>query len=511
MMTKNFILFFKKAFLCFGGIILALTVCSCGGDKNAQRIKDATLQLDNSRHTLTDEYDYWPECGLRITGSHLASLLSLEEFEKMFPCPLYVSGPHHDGQWDLENTEVFGYYNPKAIQYLADLFKKVVADKNFVEISKPLVDKYLYDKMHIMMGLHDVMYSDNLPDLVYMDATPQQAREAVFDDLIINRGECFGPACDVTMNISFEDPSWTYNGSNHQFLYFWARRWKDGTIDLFYQALRTFFLAYYPEYENDPGYTWLDEDYLYEWEEGDYEGDGFAPTQYDYELEEDEPVSDEERLNKDEAVKDLRAAIENLDNTYNVMLDEFDYWPECGLRITASHLFSLISLKALHRMLPCDLYLSGPHHYNHWEMDCSYDFGKYNPEAVQYLGELAKKVVSDKSFVKKTQPLVDKYLKRQMFILKSLYEGLNDPELCQDKRALFDDLMERRGNIYGGDPVCMARDFIAALEPSIEDGSYVYSNTGEMFLYFWARRDYDETIDLFYDILNTVYSAYYPQ
>ena len=101
MMTKNFILFFKKAFLCFGGIILALTVCSCGGDKNAQRIKDATLQLDNSRHTLTDEYDYWPECGLRITGSHLASLLSLEEFEKMLPCQLYVSVTHHDVQWYL--------------------------------------------------------------------------------------------------------------------------------------------------------------------------------------------------------------------------------------------------------------------------------------------------------------------------------------------------------------------------------------------------------------------------
>lgn len=505
----------RKTLLTLGGLILAFSFCSCGGDKNAQRIKEATLQLDNSRHTLIHEYDYWPDCGLRITGSHLASLISLEEFEKMLPCPLYVSGPHHDGQWDLENSHNFGHYNPEAIRYLGGLFKKVVADKKFVETSKPLVDKYLYDKMHILMVLHDVMYDDRLPDLLYLDATPQEARESIFYELLDNLGDSFGDASNLVTSIIMEDPSWSYNGSDYQYLYFWARRWKDGTIDLFYQALSTVFLAYYPEYESDPNWSWWEGDgYEGDWDEdwdGDYEGDGFAPTGYDYELEDDEPVSDENRIPADEAVKDIRAAVENLDNTYNVMLNEFDYWPKCGLRLTASHLFSLISLKTLNRMLPCELYLSGPHHYNRWEMDCSYDFGKYNPEAIQYLGQLANKVVADKSFVEKTRPLVDKYLKRQMFILKTLYEGLNEKDLCPDKRAMFDDLMERRGNIYGGDPECMARDFLELMDPVLEDGSYVYGNTGEMFLYFWARRDYDETIDLFYDILNTVYSAYYPQ
>ena len=502
---------FVKTTLALSAIILVFALCSCNGGKNVQRIKDATLQLDNTQHTLTDEFDYWPECGIRVTGSHLASLISLKEFEDMLPCPLYVSGPHHDGQWDLENPYDFGHYNPQAIQYLADLFKKVVADKKFVQLSKPLVDKYLYDKMHIMMVLHDVLYDDGLPALLEMDLTPQEAREAVFNEMLDNLGDYYDIAGTVVMSTIMEDPAWSYNGSNHQFLYFWARRWKDGTIDLFYQALSTFFLAYYPEYESDPNWSWWEGDgYWEDWEE-EYEGDGLSETYYDVDLEDDEPVSEENRIQEKEAVTTIRTAIEDLDNSFNVMRDETDYWPECGLRVTASHLFSLISLKTLNRMLPCELYLSGPHHYNRWEMDCSYDFGKYNPEAVQYLGQLANKVVADKSFVEKTRPLVDKYLKRQMFILKTLYEGLNDKDLCEDKRALFDDLMERRGNIHGGDPVCMARDFLELMEPAIEDGTFVYGNTGEMFLYWWARRDYDETMDLFYNIVNTVYSAYYPK
>ena len=71
------------------------------------------------------------------------------------PCPLYVSGPHRNGEWDLYSDD-FGHYNPKAIQWLADLAKKVVSDKKFVEASKPLVDKYLYRQMICMPALRRV-------------------------------------------------------------------------------------------------------------------------------------------------------------------------------------------------------------------------------------------------------------------------------------------------------------------------------------------------------------------
>ena len=137
----------------FSAIAIALAFSAfLNNEKNhIQRFKDAALNLDNTRHTLVGEYDYWPECGIRITGSHLASLISLPELQQMLPCPLYVSGPHHNGQWDLENENDFGHYNPEAIEYLGNIAKKVVADKKFVKLSKPLIDKYLYRQMHIMM------------------------------------------------------------------------------------------------------------------------------------------------------------------------------------------------------------------------------------------------------------------------------------------------------------------------------------------------------------------------
>ena len=239
-------------------------LCSFGGNDIAERFKNAALDLDKTSHTLVDEYDYWPECGIRVTGSHLASLISLNELQQMLPCPLYVSGPHHDGQWDLDNEEDFGHYNPEAIQYLANLAQKVVADKKFVELSKPLIDRYLYRQMHIMMVIHDALY-----DGTYS----QEEREGIFNTSVETKGlEYDDYDIGFYLNrLKLDDDSYVFSNISYRFLHFWARRWVDGTIDPFYQGLSTIFMAYYPEYEYSA------ERYLIpseEWfEEGGYEED----------------------------------------------------------------------------------------------------------------------------------------------------------------------------------------------------------------------------------------------
>ena len=413
----------------------------------------------------------------------------------MLPAPLYVSGPHHDGEWDLYSDE-FGHYNPQAIQYLAELAKKVVADKKFVAASKPLVDKYLYRQMLCMMVLHDVMYDDELFGKDY--------REYLFNEVINNYGYSEEESWylgNIYIEEISDDDSYLFWNFNYEFFYWWARRWKDGTIDQFYDGLSTVLLAYHPEYKYET------EKYYFMEEYDDWEWDYYEETEYTCDLDDDEPITDDKRIKEDEAVEIFRRAATNLDKTELVLANEFDYWPECGIRVTGGHLFSLISLYTLNRMLPCDLYVSGPHYLNRWNLNDPSDFGHYNPEAISYLGNLAKKVVSDKKFVENTRPLVDEYLKRQMLIMKGLYDGMNNPEICPDKQAVFDDIMLRNGNIYldfDECPSCMLLN-----ELGLEDGSYVYGNTGEMFLYWWARRDADGTINQFHDILETVYNAYY--
>lgn len=494
---KSTHLMLKKSILCksvlaFTAITLVFAFCSCDKDsKNVKTFQEAAMNLGNTSHTLENEYDYWPNGGIRATGSHLASLISLGTLEKILPCPLYVSGPHHDGQWDLYNDNEFGHYNPKAIEYLANLAEKVVSDDKFVELSKPLVEEYIFTQMYYMMVLHDAFYDEALFD--------QDGREAIFGEMLDNYGYC-EQAYYLINNMYAYDEDFVITNFGIEMIYFWARRWADGTIDQFYQALSTVFMAYYPDYE------YATENYWYTGEEW-VDGDMFYETEYDCELESEEPICESERIKEKDAIEMIEKAVSNLDNSRNVLLEEFDYWPECGLRITGSHLFSLLSLRALHRILPCELYVSGPHYVNRWELHDPLDYGHYNPEAIKYLNKLASSIVSDKKFVDRTRPLVEKYLKRQMFILKSLYDALNDKDICPDKQAVLDETMGTLGwGYYDG----ATNEFLANMS-GLNDDSFVFDNTGNMFLYWWARRNDDGTMELFHQGLETVYNAYFPE
>lgn len=88
-----------------------------------------------------------------------------------------------------------------------------------------------------------------------------------------------------------------------------------------------------------------------------------------------------------------------------------------------------------------------------------------------------------------------------MFILRELYNALNNKELCPDKESVLEDCMNSQGYDWN--------ELLSQLD--LEDGSYVYGNTGNMFLYWWARRNADGTMELFHEGLETVYNAYFPE
>ena len=474
--------------MAIAAIALVFAFSSCNKDsKNVQAFKDAAMKLDNTVFTLEWEYDYWPDGGIRNIGGHLSSLISLSDLEKMLPCPLYVSGPHKNGEWDLYSDD-YGHYNPEAIQYLANLAEKVVSDEKFVKLSYPLVDKYLGTQMHYMMVLHDAMYDEDLFN--------DEAREYIFGDIMENYGYS-EDAFYICNNAALYDDEMIYDNFKFEMLYFWGRRYSDGTINQFYDALSTVYMAYYPEYEYS-----TDEYWYYDWYEEDFY---YEETEYDedFELGSEDAIAPNERIKESAAIDMIKAATEKLDESINVMPYDFDYWPECGLRNTASHLFSLLTLRTVNRMLPCELYVSGPHYTNRWNFNDPWDFGHYNPEAITYLNKLAKTIVADKKFVDRTRPLVEKNLKRQMFFLRATYNALNDKNICPDKEAVFDDCMISQGYCWDA-----ASDLLDQLD--LEDGTYVWGNTGNMFLYWWARRNADGTIEQFHEGLETIYNAYFP-
>ena len=494
-MRKNFTSSHGMPMSIITAALTLILVLSSSGSKIKVKSEDVTLfktaaqNLDNTTHTLVDEFDYWPECGIRVMGSHLASLISLQQLNNLLPCPLYVSGPHSTSSWNLESENDFGHYNPEAIAYLGAVAEKVVEDAAFIEVTRPLVYEHLYRQMNILMVMYDAMHDTN-----YFS---EESMQAMLNSMVEYKGDPYEAdyASYLLGMLNLEDESYVYSNIGYQFLYFWARRYADGTMDQFYSILKTVFMAYWPDYKFDPEYMVFEGDYYYEegdWEEGYY---------FD-----DSPIEDYERLTPDDAVELFRGALENLEYSYNI-LPEYDTWPECDIRMTGSHLASLVSLRTVNAMLPCELYVSGPHTIGNWDLYNDDDFGHYNPDAIRYLSNLADRVLSDKTFVKATKPIVSNYLQRQMFILLTLHEALDDPEVCPSRSAVLFDVMMHKGYVSFLDNGA-GKNFLNKVD--INDDTYVYSSYKDMFLYFWARREADGTSNLFYQALKKIYTTYYP-
>lgn len=57
--------------------------------------------------------------------------------------------------------------------------------------------------------------------------------------------------------------------------------------------------------------------------------------------------------------------------------------------------------------------------------------------------------------------------------MKGLYDRLNNADVCENKKAVLDDIMQSKGHAHE----TFANSFLNDLN-NLEDGSCVYSNTG---------------------------------
>jgi hypothetical protein len=215
---------------------------------------------------------------------------------------------------------------------------------------------------------------------------------------------------------------------------------------------------------------------------------------------------DKKTPDSEKVVARIRTAVADLDNvTYTGA--GFDYWPNGGIRVTGENLVSLISLSELQSFLPCKLYVSGPHTEAGWNLESKDSFGHYNPEAIRHIRSLVEKTVDDKLFVKLTKPLVNKYLKEQIVLLWKIYR---DVEKFPGKAALIKEVSERikKGDTGGlannGSPENSWDDVTSTME---YDES-IFINTSYSFVYFWIRRNIDNSAPEIYAIINLLVKTY---
>lgn len=197
--------------------------------------------LDKTRHTGPD-FDYWPKGGIRIAYYHLATFAGYETLTRLSPHPVFVSGPHGTDHLNLNAPFDFGHYNPEFLRWFEGQLSEILKDQEFVKRTTPLFQTYLGSTADSYRATYRALnrHPDELAALL-------QDYKIHLDNRTLPEGYYYNVAWSEAadrytflkeLNASY-DPNVTAPA-----VYFWLRRYIDGTHQQVFSMLESLLNAY---------------------------------------------------------------------------------------------------------------------------------------------------------------------------------------------------------------------------------------------------------------------------
>lgn len=254
-------LFFALALLCMMSCASNNSSNGNSGDADSTNVEisgDNLEFLKEIAKKVTPEIDY----GYQTLALDYLEELGFAKLEEILGCKLYLKGPHTPEKGWESYADEQGYYNPEAVKKLSSLVDKILEDKDFVKATKPIVDKYMSNRLMILVGMYQAIQLGGGFDPYMLRLPINESKDVAYSGI------------DYVYGCAYS---------------FWERRKTDGTDKLFYNIVLKIFKTYFGyetviDEKNCDEYIQFYDDYVeYEGEEV-YEGEGEGESQDAFEF-----------------------------------------------------------------------------------------------------------------------------------------------------------------------------------------------------------------------------------
>ena len=204
-------------------------------------LKKTFSNLDKTVNT-GQGFDYWPDGGIQIAYYHLATFVTYGMISHLSPHPVFGSGPHGAVNLNLNSSQTFGHYNPQFLQWLQDHLIEILQDKSFVESTLTNFQTYLGDTAKTYWATYTILnqYPNELNTLLEDYKTRLKTRS-------VPDGYYYNIAWSDHANQfdSLKRLNESYNTNVvAPAVYFWLRRYIDGTEAQIFSMLEYLLVAY---------------------------------------------------------------------------------------------------------------------------------------------------------------------------------------------------------------------------------------------------------------------------
>lgn len=410
-----------------------------------------------------DDFDYFPDGGMRNTACHLMTLVTYPELLAAAK-RIWKSGPHGTQRLRLDAEDAFGHYDPAFVDFFADNAVVGANSSSVKEATKPVYDRVFSNlaKIYLRAKLH----LERQPELLAQEKAYLLAyMRAPRDERPLDRLGRYEP----------EDAYNLYGPA----LAFWIRRDVDGTAEKFEAGLRKLIATYEPE-----AIATIEAMSFGAPEVADDEPEGSGASAAAMRVPEG-PV--------DQMIAEAWRRYEQV--PFDEAKGGFEYQPG-GMQVQYGYLSSLIPFATFRAKVPSRIFVSGPHEDG---LDLSNDksFGHYDPKFVAWWVDHAIPAERDSALRAATQGAYDKRARVAARSFYAAYLRLRDDA---DFRATEKKAYE--AYLAGTGPTPHLSYWEAM------PGDYSAQAIGGTGVAFWLRRDLDGTTALFVRGLEKLLTTY---
>lgn len=443
------------------------------------------LRLPDSKNGCPDDFDYFPEGGMRSVWCHLTTYLGLANVERLSGA-LWVSGPHSVAKGlKLDDERSFGHYDPKFVEWLVEHAIPDDRDAAFKEKTRVIYDKYFKDLAR--------MY---LIALTYVEQKPGFLE----GELSYLEGYLAKPSGTRPLDRVNAPEALDYDNRYAGAVAFWVRRNADKTAPIFGEGLRRLVRVY-----DKASLEWADATFKASLaaapnnagaganvgeDEGEGEDEGGGEAGNAAVLVVPSPIPDGPIDTM------IATAWQKLVDAPFACLHGFEYKPG-GMSVGYCYLKGLLDFPALSKKLPMRVFLSGPHGAD-LNLNAERTFGHYNPKFVRWLIDHALAPMKVDTLRSAAQAAYDARLRvaaRAFYAAHLRLKG--DSKFFQAEKAKYLRFLEGteeshpRYGYWEGMP-----------------GSYEAQAIGGTGVAFWLRRSMDGTDALFVEGLEKLLQQY---
>lgn len=214
-------------------------------------LKNVSLGWPESK-SVSKEYDYFPEGGLRTIVYHLLSFGNIGTWQKLSGMKVFLEGPHTLSEVSLNDSLSFGHYNPKFVEWVSENLLIFEENKNLKKLLTPVYDKYLRDFIDHQYATIKRLESVDMCFQKNVDRYKRAYEEGNVNELNYTKHKYY-----LADNCGLKgDSEW---GTDNDYIIdssiaFWVRRSVDGTYDLFRDIVFRIYKSFYSEDKEDGYY-----------------------------------------------------------------------------------------------------------------------------------------------------------------------------------------------------------------------------------------------------------------